>query len=277
MYQNLFEKLKKQSKKLYFQNRVQNDSFPKSLIIANEEITDKKSIAEKFNSFLVNTGTNLAAKIPHGTTNFELYLPNITIIFRENCLTEEELKNAFFSLKTNKSPGYDNIHVNVIRNVYNEVKTPLMNILNLSLNPGLFPDSMKVTKVTPIFKKGEKSGISNYRPISVFPCFSKILERIMYNRLYDYFSTNSILFNEQFGFQAGHSTEHALLELIDQICDSFNDKNYFLGTFIDLSKAFDAVDHSILVKKLEHYGIKGRSLSWFQNYLSNRQQYIEYK
>ena len=183
----------------------------------------------------------------------------------------------FFSLKTNKSPGYDNIHVNVIRNVYNEVKTSLMNILNLSLNPGLFPDSMKVTKVTPIFKKGEKSGISNYRPISVLPCFSKILKRIMYNRLYDYFSTNSILFNEQFGFQAGHSTEHALLELIDQICDSFNDKNYFLGTFIDLSKAFDAVDHSILVKKLEHYGIKGRSLSWFQNYLSNRQQYIEYK
>ena len=221
MYNNLFEKMKKQSKKLYLQNklkisendikntwkimksvtgrsRVQNDSFPKSLSIDNEEITDKKSIAEKFNSFFVNTGTNLAAKIPHSTTNFESYLPNITTIFRENCLTEEEFKNAFFSLKTNKSPGYDNIHVNVIRNLYNELKTPLMNIFNLSLNTGIFPDRMKVAKVTLIFKKGEKSRISNYRPISVLPCFSKILERIIYNRLYNYFTANSILFIQSF-------------------------------------------------------------------------------
>ena len=99
----------------------------------------------------------------------------------------------------------------------------------------------------------------------------------LYNRLYDYFSANSILFHKQFGFWAGHSTEHALLELIDQICDSFNDKNYFLGIFIDLSKAFDTVDHSILLQKLEHYGIKGRSLSWFQSYLSIHKQCIEFK
>ena len=117
-------------KSIIGKSRVQNDSFPKSLIIANKEITDKKSIAEKFNSFFVNTGSNVAGKIPHGTTNFESYLPNVTIIFQEHCLTEEEFKNAFFSLKTNKSPGYDNIHVNVIRNLYNELKTPVMNIFN---------------------------------------------------------------------------------------------------------------------------------------------------
>ena len=99
----------------------------------------------------------------------------------------------------------------------------------------------------------------------------------MYNRLYDYFNVNNILFSEQFGFRAGHSTDHALLELIDQICDSFNEKYYFLRILIDLSKAFDTVDHSILLKKLEHYGIKVRNLSWFQSYPSNRKQYIEYK
>ena len=152
-----------------------------------------------------------------------------------------------------------------------------MNIFNLSLNTGIFPDRIKVAKFTLIFKKGEKCSISNYRPISVLPCFSKILERIIYNRLYDYFTVNNILFNKQFGFRADHSTEHAPLELIDQICDSFNDKNCFLGIFIDLSKAFDTIDHSIILKKLEHYGIKGTNLSWFQSYLSNCKQYIEYK
>ena len=99
----------------------------------------------------------------------------------------------------------------------------------------------------------------------------------MHNRLYDYFTVNNILFNKQVGFGAGHSTEYALFELIDQIWESFNDKNYFLGIFIDLSKAsFDTVDQSISIK-LEHYGIKGRNLSWFQSYLSNCMPYIEYK
>ena len=119
---------------------------------------------------------------------------------------------------------------------------------------------MKIAKVSPIFKKGDKLILSNYRPISVLSSFSKILERIMYNRLYAYLAENNILFNKQFGFRAGHSTEHALLELIDQISDSFNDKLYFLGIFIDLWKAFHTVDHKILLKKLQHYGIKGKNL-----------------
>ena len=142
----------------------------------------------------------------------------------------------FFSLKTNKSLGFDNIHVDVTRNLYNELKIPLINIFNLSLNTRIFPDRMKAAKITPIVKKGEKCKISNYRPISVLPCFSKILEQTMHNRLYDYFTINNILFNKQFGFRVGHSTQHALLELIDQICDSFDTKNCFLGIFIDLLK-----------------------------------------
>ena len=105
----------------------------------------------------------------------------------------------------------------------------------------------------------------------------ELLYNRLYNRLYNYFTANNNLFNKQIGFRAGHSIEHALLELIDQICDSFNDKNYFLLILINLSKTFNTVDHSILLKKLEHNGIKGRCLSWFQSYLSNRKQYIEFK
>ena len=103
--------------------------------------------------------------------------------------------------------------------------------------------------VTLIFKSGKIELLTNYRPISVLPCFSKILERIMYNRLYEYLTKNNLLFDKQFGFRKGHLTEHALIELVNRIYDSFNKNKYTLGVFMDLSKAFDTVNHNILPKK----------------------------
>ena len=160
--------------------------------------------------------------------------------------------------------------------MYHELKIPLMNIFIQSLSTGIFPGKMEFAKVSPMFKNSKKTIASNYRPISVLPYFSKILERIMYNRLYSYLTENNVLLNKQFGFQAGHSTEHALLELVDQISNKFNDKNYLLCIFFDFSKAFDTVDHKILTQKLEHYRINGQNLSWFKNYLTNWKQYIQY-
>ena len=135
---------------------------------------------------------------------------------------------------------------------------------------------MKIAKVTPVFKGGDSADYSNYRSISVLPCFSTILERLMYNRLYKHLSNSKILYPKQFGFQKGHSTDHALLQLVDQIYESFERNEYTIGVFIDLSKAFDTVDHNILLKKLEIYGISGTHLQWFRNYLSNRKQYIQF-
>ena len=147
-------------------------------------------------------------------------------------------------------------------------------IFDLSLKNGIFPEKLKIARVTPIFKSGEKALVNNYRPISVLSCFSKILERIMYNRLYSFLVENNILYKKQFGFQKQHSTEHAILQLINQILDSFKLDKFTIGVFIDLSKAFDTVNHSILLKKLSFYGIKNNNLKWFNSYLSNRKQYI---
>ena len=135
----------------------------------------------------------MAAKIPPSNMNFDSYLPHVCTIFAEKSVTEEELKRAFFSFKFSKTPAYDNINVNVVKKIYEESKTPLMHIFNLSLITGIFPDKLKIAKASSIFKNGEKDLLTNYRPISVLPCFSKILERIMYDRLYSYLTENKIL------------------------------------------------------------------------------------
>ena len=135
---------------------------------------------------------------------------------------------------------------------------------------------MKIAKVTPVFKGGDSADLSNYLSIYVLPCFSKILERLMYYRLYKHLSNSKILYPKQFGFQKGHLTDHALLQLVDQILESSERNEYTIGVFIDLSKAFDAVNDNILLKKLEIYGISGTNLQWFRNYLSNRKQYIQF-
>ena len=145
------------------------------------------------------------------------------------------------------------------------------------MKSGIFPDKLKIAKVFPIYKSGKKYVLSNYRPISVLPCFSKILERIMYNRLYNYLNENEILNGKKFGFRAEHLTEHAILELIDQVSNAFCNTNFVLGVFIDLSKASDTVDHNILLEKLSMNGVGGNNLKWFHSYLSNRKQYIQFQ
>ena len=139
---------------------------------------------------------------------------------------------------------------------------------------GIFPDSLKIAKVTPIFKPGDKENVSNYRPISILPVFSKNFERIMYNRVYNHLDSKGLLYENQFGLQRNNSTEHATLQLTRDITDSFEKGEYTLGDFIDLSKAFDTIDHQILIKKLQYYGIDGTALEWFKVCLSNRKQYI---
>ena len=124
--------------------------------------------------------------------------------------------------------------------------------------------------------KGSDSESGNYRPISVLPYFSKILEKIMYNLLYKHLKENDILFKKQFGFQQKHSTEYAILQSIDQVNNSFERNQFTLGILIDLSKTFDTVDRKILISKLKNYGVRGNNLKCFESYLSNRKQFIAY-
>ena len=132
---------------------------------------------------------------------------------------------------------------------------------------------MKIAKVIPIFKKGDKLDRGNYRPISLLTSFSKILEKLVYSRLIKFLSCCKILSDNQFGFRKKHSTNHAMIILIDQIIHAIDNHSHTIGLFLDFSKAFDTIDHEILLYKLSHYGIRGRALEWFRSYLTDRSQF----
>ena len=139
------------------------------------------------------------------------------------------------------------------------------------------PKELKIGKITPVFKKGDTQLLDNYRPISIIPIFGKIFEKVIYDRLYSFFISNNVIYDKQFGFRKYHSTSHAINFSVNKIIDEIKIRNHVLGIFIDLSKAFDTIDHSKLIVKLENYGIRGTTLKLITNYLSNRLQYANYK
>ena len=134
---------------------------------------------------------------------------------------------------------------------------------------------LKIAKVLPIFKNGSKTSVSNYRPISVLSCINKIFEKLLAKRIYSFLEKNHILYEFQYGFRKGHSTNHALIEIADRIKLAIEDKELICGIFLDLSKAFDTVDHNILLSKLEHYGIRGQAFNLLKSYLTDRKQYVQ--
>jgi hypothetical protein len=143
------------------------------------------------------------------------------------------------------------------------------------LKTGIFPDKLKIAQISPIYKKDDESLFNNYRPISLLPAISKVFEKIIFKQLYDYFHINKLFYNSQYGFRAEHSTEFAALELIDRVLVEMDKNEIPISIFLDLSKAFDTLDHPILLNKLDYYGIKGDALNLMKSYLSDRKQYVE--
>ena len=264
-------------KELIGKMTLMSSKLPQKITVNKVDLFDQIKIAHEFNSFLANIGKNLASKVPNASTSFKYFANKSDFVVEIKLLSMNELKDAFYSFKGNKSPGYGDISCNVVKKCIRSLFEPLKYLFNFSIEKNVFTDDLKIARVTPIYKGEDKSDVGNYRPIFVLPCFPKILERVMCNRLYKYLIQSNILYSKQLGFQNGHSTDHAVVQLVDQIIESFENNKYTLGVFIDLSKAFDTVDHSILLKKLELYGITDRNHGWLKSYLSNRRQFFQSK
>ena len=189
---------------------------------------------------------------------------------------EDDILKIFNKMDNKSSSGYDMFSNKIIKAIKNEISKPLTLIINQMLESGIFPDSLKIAKIIPLYKKRNINSITNHRPISLLPTLTKVFERVIFNQLYLYRDHNNLLSEEQYAFRANHSAELAAIKLADYIVQEIDRKLTPVNIYIDLSKAFDTLNFDILLYKLHYYGITDIALKLLKSYMSNRKQYVKY-
>jgi endonuclease/exonuclease/phosphatase family metal-dependent hydrolase len=252
------------------------NEMPNFFLINDLPENNPNVIVNKFNLYFTNIGPKLANSIVQPSNkSFEDYLrDSINRSFEFQLVNENTVMKAIEGLKPKSSCGVDNISNKLVKLIKNEIIKPLTLIINQSLQNGIFPREMKVAKILPLYKKNENYLFDNYRPVSLLPSLSKILETIMHNQLYNYFDKSNLFYDSQYGFRRRHSTELAAIEIVDRLVTQMDKNEIPINIYLDLSKAFDTLDHNILISKLQFYGLGGSSLQLLKDYITNRKQYV---
>jgi hypothetical protein len=235
-----------------------------------EKIMGDKNIANLLNSHFTSVGPKLASHMPI-SNKFKEYLNqkhNKTLTLRE--LPPETIKKFIDGMESKKSSSFDEISNHLLKELKMELLLPITNIINLSIKQGIFPETLKIAKIVPLFKSGEKNEANNYRPISLLPVLSKLYEKSIYSQLSEYFEEH-FLTKYQYGFRSKRETSHCILNYLNNIYANSASK-WHVAIFIDLRKAFDTVPHDILLHKLKYYGLDEIAIKWLTCYLTNRQQ-----
>lgn len=183
-----------------------------------------------------------------------------------------EVANVIKNMKPKKSPGLDQISIDLIKRHSDPITSSITHLFNVSLKNGKFPDPLKIAKIVPIYKNGDKSVLSNYRPISMLSAISKILEKLIYTRIFNFFNQQNLFYSHQYGFRPRSNTQTAAAEMISKLESWLDEGRISAAIFIDIMKAFDTIRHSTLLTKLKYYGIRGRTYFLIHDYLKNRKQ-----
>ena len=298
-YNNLYNKTRRAAKKYHYENQfskhahnIKNtwsvikeilgmkkckDQIPDFFRENGNIVKDYLEISNGFNNFFSSVGKNLADKIPNTNVDFETFLSDRNDTnFEFSKISEVDILRICKALKPKTSAGDDCISTKLLKEIAPLIIIPLHHLINLSLETGFVPKEFKIAKVVPIFKSGDKHDYNNYRPISLLSSFSKLMEKVVARQVIGFINNHNLLYKHQYGFRAKHNCSHPVLHFSEKIYNALNAKPSLttLAIFIDLKKAFDTVDHKILLKKLDHYGFRDTSNKWFENYLNDREQFV---
>ena len=276
-YLNIFSNFKNDTKKIWNtinqltnKNRKTNDM--NNIILKNKNLNNPLDIATAFNNFYTNIAPELDHSLPLTNTDPLSFLrgnfPDSMVVLPVH---PQDVIQVINSLK-NKRSNANEISASTIKDNKNQLAIPLSILFNQSINSGKFPQCLKHATVIPIHKKGPKDIVSNYRPISLLSIFSKIFEKLMKKSLLNFLESKYIIDPRQFGFRAGRNTFSALKTFTEEIYNSLDKQHSLLSIYIDFTKAFDTVKHDILLRKMQHYGIRGTVIDWFRDYLLDRSQ-----
>lgn len=274
-YEQEFANADKDTKKIWkVADRICGRSKAKGEGIGDiKDCLNNQQKCNKFNDFYTNIADSLAKDLPKAEVSHKEFLPKIKIKskFKPKDVNEKGVLKTIKGLKPKSSFSFDYVSNKQLRFVAEELCGPLTHLINLSFRLAYVPPEWKQSRIIPIFKSGQKDIVSNYRPVALLSTFSKILEKEMSYQIWRHLEANNIISNQQYGFKKHHSTEDLLIDFMDRIFKSKNKRNYTAAIFVDTCKAFDCVNHSILLSKLAHYGF---DTAWFEDYLKDGVQQV---